>query len=391
MKIVIVGWYGTETIGDRAILAGILKSISKGTSKFDIELGCLYPFYSQRMIVEDQAFFNELTEGKLNKISIFDSKDVGALRKKIDTSDAVMIGGGPLMDLPELNMLEYSFHYAKKRKKSRIVCGCGVGPLYEKKNRKTVANIIENADLTILRDEASKSFLSEIALEFKSDINLKNVLVNFDPAVNCTIGYLNGLLKANAFYERNEYIAVNLRSFPREYSAKETGRDINQELSSFVKDLSEQYKEKKIILVPMHYFHVGSDDRVFLNEVKNSISNDNVIVHNAPLSLKETICLFENASFCIGMRFHSVVIQTICSGKNYILDYTEPKKGKIFGFTRDIDSTGFYDKRYICLQNQKPKLDLFDLSNYDIANEICLDAISNIMEEYSSKIMGVIN
>ena len=46
LKATVIGWYGTETIGDRAILSGILRLLSEVASDITIELGALYP-YSQ--------------------------------------------------------------------------------------------------------------------------------------------------------------------------------------------------------------------------------------------------------------------------------------------------------------------------------------------------------
>lgn len=57
MEITIIGWYGTETIGDRAILAGIISLLSKSISNLSIRLGSLYPFYSERTLYEDSDFF----------------------------------------------------------------------------------------------------------------------------------------------------------------------------------------------------------------------------------------------------------------------------------------------------------------------------------------------
>jgi len=42
--------------------------------------------------------------------------------------------------------------------------------------------------------------------------------------------------------------------------------------------------------------------------------------------------IYSDAHFNIGMRFHSVVLQTISSNKNYVLDSTEPKKVKHMDF-----------------------------------------------------------
>ncbi len=44
MRILIIGWYGTETIGDRAILAGLISFFSKVYRCFEIKIGSLYPF-----------------------------------------------------------------------------------------------------------------------------------------------------------------------------------------------------------------------------------------------------------------------------------------------------------------------------------------------------------
>jgi polysaccharide pyruvyl transferase WcaK-like protein len=55
MNITIIGWYGTETVGDRGILAGILDIIN--ISEVDnIFLGSLYPFFTERTLSEDYYF-----------------------------------------------------------------------------------------------------------------------------------------------------------------------------------------------------------------------------------------------------------------------------------------------------------------------------------------------
>ncbi|WP_299130592.1 radical SAM protein [uncultured Winogradskyella sp.] len=49
----IVGWYGTETVGDKAILGGIIDYYkAKYTNGLDIVIGSLYPFISERTIKE---------------------------------------------------------------------------------------------------------------------------------------------------------------------------------------------------------------------------------------------------------------------------------------------------------------------------------------------------
>ncbi len=381
MKITIIGWYGTETIGDRAILAGLFSFFNKSYEKFEIKLGSLYPFFSERTINEDYSFYKEIIN-KDFKIEIFNSKNSKELNEAIKSSDLIAMGGGPLMDLPELFMVEYSFKKAKKLGKKTALLGCGVGPLFYKKYRKSVLEISKNSDITILRDKKSKDNLEEIYKEFNQ--YFKNELINtsFDPAVECTLKYN----KQNNKVEE-DYIAVNLREFPLEYNKNNESKNINKSLKDFIKDLALKNSDRKIKLIPMHYFYIGGDDRVFLNSIAFDLNLQNIEVQNANLTLKETIEVYQNAYFNVGMRFHSVVLQTISSGKNYVLDYTEPKKGKIFGFLQDIDKNEFYKNRYISLQEDEISSNI--LINEDLKFELDIENIEKYLNIYIEKLKEI--
>jgi len=347
LKITIIGWYGTETIGDRAILAGLISFFHKAFVDFELRLGSLYPFFSERTINEDYTFYKEII-GKDIKIDIFNSKDSKELLNVIKSSDLVAMGGGPLMDLDELFMVEYAFKKAQKFGIKTALLGCGVGPLFHTKFRKSVLEISLKSNLIILRDSKSKENLKKIYEEFDNVFDTKFIHTSYDAAIECVLEF-NQLNKMN----RQEYIAINLREFPLEYNKNRDSKNINSELKVFIKKLAMKFQDREIRLIPMHYFHVGSDDRSFLNSIALDLNLKNIKVQNSNLTLKETMEIYRNAYFNIGMRFHSVVLQAISSGKNYVLDYTEPKKGKIFGFLDDIDNNGFYDKRYISLQEDK--------------------------------------
>ena len=59
------------------------------------------------------------------------------------------------------------------------------------------------------------------------------------------------------------------------------------------------------------------------------------------------------AEGCIGMRYHSIVFQSFLNGNNYILDYTDPKNGKIKAFLDFVDTADFYHSRYINILNSE--------------------------------------
>jgi hypothetical protein len=45
------------------------------------------------------------------------------------------------------------------------------------------------------------------------------------------------------------------------------------------------------------------------------------------------------------------------NGDNYIIDYTDPQKGKIIGMLKQIDAMLFYKDRYISLFASNPSFD----------------------------------
>ncbi len=349
MKVCIIGWYGTETIGDRGILAGIISILNQTYSgNFSILLGSLYPYFTERTLIEDNSFYTSVTGKHLN-ISLFNSKKSNELEDAIVKSDLVLVGGGPLMHINAMFMIEYAFKFARKINKKTCIFGCGIGPLHKKRHQKSTLEIVKSSDVTILRDSASARQLGELS----ENQNNSEIFVSLDPSVQCLLDFISTEIKQ----EYEQYIAVNLRTFPDEYSREPIAKVVNDKLTDFIKILTEKSGESKIKLIPMHYFHIGNDDRDFLNTVYLKNIHKNIEVQNVNLSLKETLSVFRNATFCVGMRFHSVVFQTILNGKNIILDYTEPEKGKIFGFLSDIGGNSYYEDKYFNLQNTTQILD----------------------------------
>jgi len=361
MKITIIGWYGTETIGDRAILAGLLSFFQKAFDDFEVAIGSLYPFFTERSINEDYSLYKKIIRRDV-VIAIFNSRIPKELLRMIKGSDILVMGGGPLMDLNELFMVEYAFKKAQKYNIKTMILGSGIGPLFYKKYRKSVLEITRNSDTIILRDTKSKINLERIYSEFNRNIDDLKIYTSFDPSVECALNFNTWNTK-----KYKNHVAINLRAFPPEYSRNIHPSTINNALMQIIKTLSEVYHENEIKLIPMHYFHVGGDDREILNHIALSLKRNNINVQNSNLSLMETIDVYANAYFNVGMRFHSVILQTITSGKNYVLDYTEPNTGKISGFLFDIDCDGFYSDRYLSLQDE----------------EITANMITNIKEQFS--------
>jgi len=390
-KVTVIGWYGTETIGDRAILAGIFSLLAKCVPTFSVKLGSLYPFFSERTLAEDLPFYTQICSRVLG-IEIFNSKNKKELEKSIDDSDVLIMGGGPLMHINDMFMVDYAFAYAKKRGKKSIVFGCGVGPIHKKKIHNPLYNILDNSDLCILRDDIAKNYLTT-KLNYK---NLDKVITSIDPSAEAILEYKKLTLPFEGS-EQKDYIAINYRNFPNEYVSDHnvSGKEINIALEKFLREVIEKFDDKTIRLIPMHYFHIGGDDRVFFNEMMHrSDLYKSIEVQNKPLSLVETFQTFEHAWINIGMRFHSVVLQSLLNGNNYILDYTEPQLGKISGFVDLLDEReNVLQNRYVCLQESPSSLDslLENLApEVAIRSTVTIEKRLNVYTEELNKLFNAI-
>jgi len=367
MKITIIGWYGTETIGDRAILSGIITVLSHIYGDIHVKLGSLFPFFSERTVHEDYELWEKLS-GKKIKIELFDSKIPKELNLSVKNSDILVMGGGPLMHIQEMHMIDYAFKRAKKFNKKTIIFGCGIGPIFNKNYHKVLISILKNADVSFIRDNQSVSTLEKIK-KGTDLLNHKQVIVSHDPAIIPCL-----YCKEKHIAKKEDFIAVNLRKFPGSYS--KSNHSIDKLLIDFLNNIPNQ-NELKIKLIPMHYFAAGNDDREYFYHLLNKIENKSKVeIQNVPLNVEQTLKLFANAEYNVGMRYHSVLFQTVMNGNNYIIDYTEPKKGKISGFISSIDKNNFYTDRYINLQ-QNQDID-FKFSEEKFTIDISLnDVIEN--------------
>jgi len=353
MKITIIGWYGTETIWDRAILAGIISFLGKSKlSSLDIRLWSLFPFFSERTLFEDIDFLKDIAWVDL-KISIFDSSSSNQLKSAIKSTELLIMWWWPLMHIDPLFMVDYAFSLAKHYKKKTAILGCGIWPLFGSKFKKSVLSILSKSDLIILRDELSRKNLFNIVKEQGADLSLDSIFVSYDPAVEACLLYKikNIGNTINLDITDNSYIAINLREFPSEYSRQNISESVNKKIKYLLENIMSY--GKPLYCISMWYFFMSSDDKDYYYKLLESMkfSNDKPIILNKNLSLVESMYYFEKSDFCFGMRFHSVIFQTLLNGNNYVIDYTEPKIGKISWFLSWIDSSWFYDDRYINIQD----------------------------------------
>lgn len=333
MNVCVVGWYGTDTLGDRAIFDGILAVINKLEFKNKVYLGSLFPFYSKRMLFEEKSVFK--TSAPNTDIEIFDIKNKSEREKTIKQSDMLILGGGPIMDIDEVGLIEKCFAFAKKNKKIAIIMGCGIGPLSDPIHIKEAKSLMEISDGIFLRNQKSVELANKI-LDSKG-----NILCMGDPAIISIENYCTDKAKQN-------YVAINFRDYPR-MAYGENAPEMDDFFKRLIKECSNCFERVK--LVPMHTFCIGGDDRKYLCRLVMDSINSSIEVMHKPMNINDLYDVYAEAQACVGMRYHSVVLQTILNGNNIVLNYTDGKDGKIPGFIKMLD-TSFYDGRTFNLQER---------------------------------------
>jgi polysaccharide pyruvyl transferase WcaK-like protein len=337
VRICIVGWYGTETLGDRAILDGIFRIFGELFGSYEVHLGSLWPLLTERTLLLDGDIYRSNTPGL--KLTLFDARNKKELVDHVRECGYCVMGGGPIMDINELAIVEFAFRTAKKHGRKTILFGCGLGPLKKSANVRITDKLFSCSDIIIFRDtNAIETASSLYGGRFDGKI-----YALCDPA----------LVSLGAYLEKNperpksgSILTVNFRAFPPEYGKYPV---TEKDFCSLLCRAASVYE--KILLTPMHTFFIGGDDRYFLTKIAREVDKSNIHVQQKPLNLHETYSIFREAAACIGMRYHSVVFQTLLNGNNYIFDYTDSRTGKIISFLKDIDKSGFYKDRYTNLKD----------------------------------------
>ncbi|PWT29268.1 polysaccharide pyruvyl transferase family protein [Butyrivibrio fibrisolvens] len=377
MTITIIGWYGTETLGDCAILDGILNVISAFFPKTLVKLGSLYPYLTERTVYEEKQVFHDSAPNV--SIEIFNEKDREDLESSIDGSDLLVMGGGPLCDIDEVYIIKHAFDYARIKGISRIIMGCGLGPIEREEYISVVREILMNSNKTSFRDDYSIQLAHSL---YENDIDFNNISVIGDPALISVERYKRE--RTELLPSDKDYVAVNFWNPPTHLYHYKTQKfdNFKELLSAF----SEHYKQ--VLLIPMSTFFIGNDDRYLYTRYAQLLSCEKIKIIHKPINLYELYRVYAEALACFGVRYHAIVMQTVLNGNNYIYDYTDPEHGKIAGFIAKLN-TSFYQNRYYSIYNQS-NFDAYEVVRELKTNNKFLYRTNNELEHYKKWLSEIV-
>ena len=305
--ILITGWYGTETIGDKAILMEVIHSLKESNPGVKFSITSIIPGLSN-LTNKELGLDLEIHELKKLKFS------------KLNCIDGVVFGGGPLMDSSQLKYIEVLFRWANSVGKKTIIFGCGVGPIKKKISNKLISSILTNSSSAFFRDENSAKLAGKLG--FKGEL-----LWSCDPAIRFVRRWSN---KNKKVARLNKIVAL-LREQTAEYSVNSiniTSENIKI-FNHFLNSLSSDFDI--ISLLPMHTFWYGNDDREYIKSINDYKAIPSFKNLSNIFTLHDMLVNLKSSSFGLPMRYHGHIFMAAIGIPFISIDYTG-KGGKISSF-----------------------------------------------------------
>ena len=313
-RVLIIGWYGTETLGDKAILGGIVNALRLALENFDVYLASLEPYIS-RMTVRQMP--------ELATCSVLSIPDA---IKLVDEMDLIVFGGGPIMAIDSLAEMIAIFEQAHQANKPTLIAGCGVGPLGEEHLNQAIKRLLELATHRIYRDEQSMFLAQSLGIDTHND------QVAEDPALTWADAQISQL--EHLTHTDTNRLLLGLRNWPyheyaREFSvskAEKIKTNFEREIIATLNLLVEKNPDLQIVPFPMSTNHIGQDDRWFYRRLFRNEPNLLKVIDKsylqAEVSPLKAIEAFRHVSASLTMRFHSVLFALATETPTVSIDYT---------------------------------------------------------------------
>lgn len=312
-KVLICGWYGTETLGDKAILAGVIETLRRLLGPVEITVASLH------------SYISEMTRMQMPELAGSAIVDIRGAIAAAGDQDLVVFGGGPIMAIYELADMEAILAAARKAGVPTLISGCGVGPVGAPAFQTQIGRVLALADARVYRDAKSLKAATALGVDTSADA------VAEDPAFT----WLATRPKRVPTVRNGKVLMLGLRNFPwhdyAQHMTADEGRDVARRFEDAVLAalgrLVAERPDLTIRPLPMCTNHFGDDDRFFYRRLFQRASDE--VAGRLDFSLLGRELLptdyaeaFRAGDAMITMRFHSLVFALGLGLPAVAIDYT---------------------------------------------------------------------
>lgn len=268
-NILLAGYYGFGNLGDEAILEMVLKQLLQITDRNNITV----------------LSGNKNETSEKYKVNTIDRYNVLSIIKKLIGSDALVFGGGSLLqDVTSKRSIYYYLfliRLAHLMGNKVIMLSQGIGPILNERSKKITAKTLNKVDYITVRDRQSKEFLESIG------VDEKKLYLSADPVINLRA-------EENVAPRNNEKkkVCFSLRNWKKS--------SISGKISNVAKKLADNNIE--CYFIPFYY----NEDLELITEVEKNIG-DNAVFYKERLSTNEAYDIIKNMNLLVGVRLHSLI------------------------------------------------------------------------------------
>lgn len=321
-RILIVGWYGTETLGDKAILYSIIQDLTKvGIDSSCIYVASIEPYITEYSLKEYEP---------VSPCSVVSLSDADRMARAGQFGQ-VIFGGGPIMSsISYLTSIASIFRAVKRYGGQTVIWGCGLGPIRKSKrdfvNKIAIKQILRSSDYCVFRDlkslETGKAFVGA-----GFDQHWSSAL---DPAFHWVQSVSTSNNRPRALDgEEPGKVGFAIRDLPVDEYFSDYGGNVQklrQEFDSAMVFLMDRHSsESCIYLQCMHRLPCGGDDRLFYYDLLGPKASEYGLTfeHKNPL---DDVLDLHGLNRLYAMRFHSVVFGLALGVPVIPIDYTNGGK-----------------------------------------------------------------
>ncbi len=313
-RVCIVGWWGSETVGDIAILGQLLRELELQCRPEQISVVSFNASLTRRTLRQLQRPMIEVVPlGVLSAIAIVSSR-------------AVIFGGGPLMESPTMRFWRWTSSIAQFCGERVMLYANGIGPLRSAAATRAVTALVKSAGFVVLRDRTSQRWAVEQAAR-------TDAVLGFDAAFDFVRD------AASPVVPRRAQIALALRTPPASYLGS---GDVAIATARFVATLAEaldavaDQRELRFVGIVMHTGMAESDDHEVYRLLRAKLRHSDLLdVAPGEHSVQQVIDTLQASRAALTVRFHAMIFALATETPFVAVDYARPE-GKVSAVADDV-------------------------------------------------------
>ena len=305
-RVVVTGWYGSETVGDVAILGQVLDEVASLEGEAQLTVTTFEPSRTAR---------------SLRELAREDSVALVATGWRSAwchaSADVLVFGGGPLMDSPSMAVWAWRAVGVRLAGGCVVIYACGIGPLRSKLGRAAVRILLRMSRLVIVRDDESAEAASELGRSPDA--------VTLDPAFDFAA------MRPVGPGPSGDFIVTMLRvpSIPYLPSSASVEAVRKVLVTEFALGLDLIAETGLVVHGLIMNVDGADDDRLLLEAIRARMHHgDSLVVADGHHSVDHVVSTLANARVALTVRFHGLVFAAARAVPFVAIDYTEPS-GKV--------------------------------------------------------------